>query len=265
MLEALKRERGHERQSAHNALHSRPAASSTSPLTSWTSSNPNTRPNAGNNSNVKGKGYEAALAHRDKLLTFQSENAQRTTIHDEAADLTDPYQGVNRWADPTERAQQLRAQQAAMREQEERDRPEWEKRGKAGVIELAVEKGGRVTKTVRKGKPTVQTSTGNGKIVEEQGMDKAGGGNGGEKQTKGKNAPDLRRPLWTPRASSDSERYMTAEEKDMQAKLSGMKSGVWKPGDRGGKWDDNEAVILNGGAYGPAVEEKNVGTETSCG
>ena len=284
MLEVLKRERGHERQSAHNASQARPGTTSSTNTTSWTSSNPSPLSNANTNSSAdgkgRGKGYEAALAHRNKLLTFQSENTQRSTVHDEASDLTDPYKGVNRWADPAERARQLRAQQAAMREQEERERPEWERRGKAGVLELSVGKGGKVMKTVRTGKAAGQVGGQvggqgglrkddgvKGKAVESSPTVAAEGVNGeeGKEKERSKNAPDLRRPLWTPHPSVPEEQRSTAEERAIQTKVSNLK--IWKPGDRDGKWDDNESIILNGGAYGSAVaeEERGVGTEEGCG
>ncbi|KJR88342.1 c2hc5 finger protein [Sporothrix schenckii 1099-18] len=88
-----------------------------------------------------------ARAHRDKLLAFQAQNAQRTTVRDEAADFDvgdamasggdgDTPTSRNLWATPEERARELRRQQKLLREMEWNARPEYEKRQQVLSIDV---------------------------------------------------------------------------------------------------------------------------------
>ncbi len=96
---------------------------------------------------------EKARAHRDKLLAFQAQNAQRTTVRDEAADFdvgaamdavgngggsggVGLGPGHNMWASPEERARELRRQQVLLREMEWNARPEYEKRQQVLSIDV---------------------------------------------------------------------------------------------------------------------------------
>lgn len=89
-----------------------------------------------------------ARAHRDKLLSYQAQNAQRTTVRDEAADfdvgdaMANGGEGGggptsrNLWATPEERARELRRQQKVLREMEWNARPEYEKRQQVLSIDV---------------------------------------------------------------------------------------------------------------------------------
>ncbi|KAI5295907.1 hypothetical protein KEM52_006530 [Ascosphaera acerosa] len=90
----------------------------------------------------------AARAHRDKLLSFQEQNAQRTTIVDEAADFETPSSGATQWMTPAQRALALKRQQRVLRELEEQAKPEWER--KKMVMSLDV-KSGKVIRMVERG------------------------------------------------------------------------------------------------------------------
>ncbi|KAF8446508.1 hypothetical protein BGX38DRAFT_1330889 [Terfezia claveryi] len=89
-----------------------------------------------------------AKEHRDKLLTFQATNAQRTKIIDEAADFdtgaiaSAGYSGLNMWATPEERALQLKKQQRRMREVQWAAKESWEKRRIVVSIDIS-EKGAK--------------------------------------------------------------------------------------------------------------------------
>ncbi|KAL8764056.1 MAG: hypothetical protein Q9194_007194, partial [Teloschistes cf. exilis] len=124
IIRSLREERGRERMSANNASHKRADLSSTS--------RPFAPPSSFTTTTTTFSSADASLAaaqqHRDKLLTYQSQNARRTHIIDEAADFETPVSGQNIWASPTERAMQLKRQQKVLREQEWNARPEWEKR-----------------------------------------------------------------------------------------------------------------------------------------
>lgn len=84
---------------------------------------------------------DAAKAHRDRLLGFQAQNAQRTKVVDEAADFETPNVASALWMSPAQRALALKKQQRIQREMEEKARPEWER--KKTVMSLDI-KGGKV-------------------------------------------------------------------------------------------------------------------------
>ena len=280
MLDSLKQERGSQRQLAHNATHRRAGiASSPSPSASPARhiNNPSTLKTQKEGGGT-GKGLEAAVAHRDKLLGFQKENVQRTTVHDEAADLADPG-SVNRWADPAERARQFREQQKAMREQEERMRPEWEKRGR--VLEIEVGKGGKVKPVLKMGVKKVEVGEAREDAGGEQNAIRNEGGKGVEK------GGMLNQKVATIAAAQDEEEVADTEAANGHDGKGGtfarnplLKAGMIRPIWEGGKgkgrvdhhqqqngstvraersgptvmrgWkhlEDNESVILNGGAY----------------
>ena len=87
---------------------------------------------------------DAAVAHRNKLLAFQAQNAQRTRVVDEAADFETPNVGSTQWMSPAQRALALKKQQKILREMEEKAKPEWEK--KKTVLSLDI-KSGRVVRS----------------------------------------------------------------------------------------------------------------------
>ncbi len=84
-----------------------------------------------------------ALAHCDRLLAFQTQNAQRTTVRDEAAAFETPDAGAGIWASPAERARRLKRQQAVLREMEWNARPEYERRREVVSLDFV---GGKVVR-----------------------------------------------------------------------------------------------------------------------
>ena len=139
MIRALKEERGQERMVAHNTG----AASSGrgTPVFGGTT------PESGN-SGDEGSAASRARAHRDKLLGFQRNNAQRTRVHDEAADYDVTLTpGTTQWMTPVQRAAALKKQQQYIREMEDAARPEYEKR--KTIISMSI-KNGKLVKTIQK-------------------------------------------------------------------------------------------------------------------
>lgn len=171
VLRVLKEERGKERQAEGNKAHKRADISqkpkafsgrdflssasalstpghsaSASPLSPTPvgsrNASPGPIPSQGNDKDPSS--LDRATQHRDKLLAFQSQNAQRTTVHDEAADFSMPVLSAdggggyrsNLWASPAERALELKRQQRAMREFEFNSRPEWERKKVVASIDV---------------------------------------------------------------------------------------------------------------------------------
>ncbi|OCL08793.1 zf-C2HC5-domain-containing protein [Glonium stellatum] len=139
MIRILREERGKEKMAANNASQKRAEVSKTPrPFTSQS-----TPLSSAPTSDSETEKLAAAKQHRDKLLAFQAQNAQRTRVHDEAADFETPTAGQSMWASPQERALQLKRQQKVLREQEWNARPEYEKRTVVASIDLV---GGKVVR-----------------------------------------------------------------------------------------------------------------------
>jgi Putative zinc finger motif, C2HC5-type len=156
MIRFLKDERGKEKMAANNSSHKR-AEVSKAPRPFSGSHNPSPGSSQPVSESESDK-LAAAERHRDKLLAFQSQNARRTRVHDEAADFETPDAGQSMWASPEDRARQLKRQQKALREQEWNARPEWEKRRIVASIDLA---GGKVVRKFEKSKrPQTPESSG---------------------------------------------------------------------------------------------------------
>lgn len=141
MVRTLREERGKEKMAANNASRKR-ADVSTAPKP-FSTPREHTPASSNPASDSESEKLAKAKMHRDKLLAFQSQNAKRTRVYDEAADFETPTAGLSMWASPQERAMQLKKQQKALREQEWNSRPEYEKRKVVASIDLA---GGRVVK-----------------------------------------------------------------------------------------------------------------------
>jgi len=243
MVRALKEERGREKMDANNALQRRPDISQ--------SPKPFQVP--------KGEDEAAnkARLHRDKLLTFQAQNAKRTHVIDEAADFETPAQGQSMWTSPVERAAQLKRQQRVLREQEWSARPEWERRRVVVSVDLV---GGKVVRRMgeveRPKEEDVEADEEIEEVLEEK-MGATGTGTGafGRNPLLG----GLIRPVWS-----------TADGEEAGGKGKGREEGK---GDRGMMWrrvqdddEDNEAWILDGGVYGGREGERILGEEErACG
>lgn len=241
MLRVLKEERGKERMNAHNASHSRPEVSrSPRPFT-------NTPQSATEGDADTSASLAEAKAQRDKLLTFQAQNAKRTAVHDEAAEFETPDVGLSGWASPAERALQLKRQQKVLREQEWNARPEWEKRRVVVSVEVGKGGGGAVRRMERVGRVEDVESDGDDELEEEGVQVKSGLGGGGRGVGGGAFARnpllgELIRPVYNrgdikPRGRSDGER---------------PKRDTWRRVQDDN--DDNEQWILDGGAYGDITD-----------
>lgn len=190
MIASLKQERGTERQSAHN--RSIAASRSGTPSLSGTPTS--------SSENLAALG--AAKAHRDKLLAFQSQNSQRTKIHDEAADFSTLTPGQTQWMTPVQRAAALKQQQKFLRELEESNRPEYEKTRQ--VVSLGFNKQGKLVRTYQREKVPSAAATASDDAAEEQ--EDVDEGNQGLASGSGafSNNPLLRsggliRPIWKPK------------------------------------------------------------------
>lgn len=243
MVRVLREERGKEKMATNNAGQRRadvsmaPRPFSTPRSTTPLSSNPASDVESENEKLLKAK------QHRDKLLAFQSQNAKRTTVHDEAADYETTTAGLSMWASPQERAMQLKKQQKALREQEWNARPEYEKRQVVASIDLV--KG----KVVRRMKAMERPSTSDSDEDLSLSVDTAGQRLGSSSNGAFSNNP-LLGGLIRPTIPIDSKGKSKAEE--------------WKQ-----TWrrvqddnDDNEQWILDGGVYGGRPD---TGAQNECG
>jgi hypothetical protein len=180
---------------------------------------------------------DAAVAHRDKLLSFQAQNAQRTRVLDEAADFETPNVASTQWMSPAQRALALKKQQRILREIEEKARPEWEK--KTTVMSLDI-KSGRVIRTYQSA-PAESSKDGD---PEEEDFDAAISA-AGEGSTRGNafsrnpllSSGGLARPVWKGAAGKDTDRAVRREPKQTWRRVQDDN-------------DDNEQWILDGGLYG---------------
>ena len=234
MIRTLKEERGQERMVAHNV--STTHSGSGTPVFGFRGGN--TPESSGDEASGAAT---RARAHRDKLLAFQRENAQRTKVHDEAADYDMTLTpGASQWMSPVQRAAALKKQQKYMREMEELNKPEWEK--KKTVMSMSV-KGGKLVKTYE----VVKAPTPKDEDLGEEDIDEAA-------QTEDLSGPaDLRkgaisnnpllakgkllRPIWkAPEGAKDRGQEVTTR----QSKWRRVQD----------EEEDNERWILDGGVYG---------------
>ncbi|MCJ1310364.1 hypothetical protein MMC25_004028 [Agyrium rufum] len=265
MLSALKEERGKERMSVNNAAHKRADISGPSrPFqTPPPPSHPSTPPSqiaASATTASENEALQRAQAHKDRLLTFQSQNAKRTHVIDEAADFETPTSGQSMWASPTQRAEQLKRQQRVLREQEWNAKPEYEKR--RVVVSLDVV-GGKVVKrmgTARNEAKDVMIGDSNAgdRDAEEGGV--MLGGDHGAQQKDGKGTGlfgrnpllgGLIKPKWEPKGkkgeNGEAEDKMDATD-DENKENRARRTTTWRRVQDDN--DDNEDLILDGGVYG---------------
>ncbi|KAH9889637.1 C2HC5 finger protein [Xylariomycetidae sp. FL2044] len=243
IIKELRAEQGREKQAAYRDTHRRAEVSKTPA--------PFTKPRE----EAATSDAEAmkALEHRDRLLGFQAQNARRTTVRDEASDFDVGNGRGNMWASPEERARELKRQQKLLREMEWNARPDYEKRRQVVSIDLV---GGKVVRKMaaveRPESPTEEEDdrVPRGTSRGETALGKmSGGGGGGDNRRDGTAGTGafsrnpllggLIKPVFDAGAGGDG------------AELEGRKTGK-------NKWrrrvqddlNDNEAVILDGGAYG---------------
>lgn len=239
MIRALKDERGVEKMIAHNISQSRsghgtPVFGGTTPESL-----------SGDESSAAAV---RARAHRDKLLSFQRENAQRTKIHDEAADYDATLTpGTTQWMTPTQRAAALKKQQQYLRELEEANKPEWEK--KRTVMSMSI-KNGKLVRTFEKQKATAinhekSTIDDAVEIPTEDDQHLSVGGKGGFSDNPLLASGKLIRPIWK------------SKELDGKGKGRNGAEGVESTRTRSSIWrrvqdddNDNEKWLLDGGVHG---------------
>ncbi|OQO02100.1 hypothetical protein B0A48_11652 [Cryoendolithus antarcticus] len=245
VLRVLKDERGEERMKANNATQKRadvaigkPRAFTGRDFIASTSARPSPLSSAPTSDVESDSADTKAKAHRDRLLTYQANNARRTQVHDEAADYDLPTAGTNMWASPQERAQQLKKQQKVMRETEWNARPEYEKRQVVASIDLQGRR--MVKKMVDKERPNFEgDDEPEADYVAPQ--SKAGEG-------KGFSNNPLLGTLVRPKAREERSKGAVRE-----------KGTTWRRVQMDD--DDNEAWLLDGGAYGERIEGRMFGEE----
>lgn len=255
MIRELRQEQGREKMAANKEAHRRPDVSKTPA--------PFSKPRED-----LGEAEAKALEHRDRLLGFQAQNAQRTTIRDEASDFdvvgAMAGTGGSIWTSPEERARELKRQQKILREMEWNAKPEYEKRQQVVSIDLVGKKVVKRMAAIERPKTPEEEEGDNepgllSKVLQQTSGNGGGGGGGGRAGGTFSKNPllgGLIKPV-----------------------LDGKGKGAELPGrkDKATRWrrvqddlDNNEAVILDGGAYGGSgtVDQeptKAVADEPGCG
>ena len=280
MIRSLREERGQERTAAHNAGVAANRSGTHTPTMSFgtavggpgTGSGSRT-PDSGASGDESSAAAIRARAHRDKLLSFQSQNAQRTKIHDEASDFDAGLDGARgtQWMSPVQRAAALKKQQKYMREMEEQGRPEWE-RNKT-VVSLGF-KNGKLVKSYGKAPAKaaeVEVESDGGDDVEgaDDVLEDAGDAGGGSGRGKFSDNPLLRgggliRPVWKPKDGTT----LTEEKgkgRDEAAESTRERKSIWRRVQDDN--EDNEQWILDGGLRGFGVERRRMedGSHVECG
>ncbi|KAM4066218.1 putative zinc finger motif, c2HC5-type domain-containing protein [Hirsutella rhossiliensis] len=254
MLRELKDERGRERMTVNAAVHRKADVSKTpAPFTQPRNAD------AGDGGPSLAEAAAKARAHRDKLLDFQAQNARRTTVRDEAADfdVSGAMTGTgNMWASPEDRARELKRQQKLMREMEWNAQPDYEKRRQVISIDLV---GGKVVR-----KMAAVTRPASSDEEDEAGpapeaLSKRSGNASGTGGAFSRNPllGALMRPVFEPKGEDKD----TPEPRGQRERKKGWRRVQ-------DDVEDNEAVILDGGAYGhsgPGGGGGRAGDEPWCG
>ncbi|RPB25691.1 hypothetical protein L211DRAFT_97047 [Terfezia boudieri ATCC MYA-4762] len=244
MISFLKEERGREKMAMDKRAHKKAEVARTPKAYSQPSGGalpPQLGLGYGTPTGQGGEDEDAAALkrakeHRDKLLTFQATNAQRTKIIDEAADFDTGaiasvgYSGLNMWATPEERALQLKKQQRRMREVQWAAKESWEKRRVVVSIDISGKggkgKGAVVTRREMKEVEMDEVSEGEegGGLVDLRALGGSGGVGEGEGQAgdgKGVSGSYARnpllkglvRPVFTPALNNSTPTYTKGKEK----------------------------------------------------
>ena len=234
MIKELRAERGRERMAVDREAHKKADVGGTP------------RPFAKPRGEDPTLAESRALEHRDKLLAFQAQNAQRTTIRDEAADF-DVTVGGSMWASPEERAMALKRQQKLLRDMEWNALPEYEKRRQVVSIDIT---GRKVFKKMAKIErpPSPDDDDDGGLVLAQTDGNKGHGGAFSRNPLLG----GLIKPIYV------------VDDKGKGVELEGQRS------DKATRWrrvqddlDDNEAIILDGGAKG--LTRLGITDEPDCG
>lgn len=234
MIKELRAERSREKQAADRALHKKAEAGRPS------------RPFALPNDHNPSTAELQALEHRDRLLKFQAQNAQRTTIRDEASDFDAALAG-SMWASPEDRALALKKQQKLLKDMEWNAMPEYEKRRQVISIDIS---GRKVFKKMAKvGRPVTPEEQDDGASLA---LQETGGNNRVQGGAFSRNPllGGLIKPVYD---------------------VDGTAAGLEGRKDRSSRWrrvqddlENNDDVILDGGVYGGTSVGK-AGDEPACG
>ncbi|KAG0653096.1 Activating signal cointegrator 1 [Hyphodiscus hymeniophilus] len=193
-----------------------------------------------------------AKEHRDRLLGFQAQNVKRTTVRDEAADFETPMTGGgNIWASPAERAKVLKKQQKVLAEQEWNARPEYEKRRQVVSIDLVK---GKVVKKMGAVDRPRQAESESEEDLEEVMLSQGSGDKGGGTFSRNPLLGGLIKPVYDSGSGNG-----TGKEKDSST----ARKKAWRRVQD--DFEDNEAVILDGGVYGGKTADSSAGDEPACG
>lgn len=170
---------------------------------------------------------------------------------DEAADFELPGEGKSHvWATPAERAERLKAQARELERVEEAGKDEWERRGV--VLEIDASKGkvvrrmgkvGELERTKQAQIPSKEEQSAEGK--ERQDESERRGGAFSHNPLLGNT---LVRPIYKPSkgAKGEPERDGTDSRQE--------RGKLWRKVQD--DYDDNEAIILDGGVYGTSQQEQ---------
>ena len=236
MIRALKEERGQERMVAHNSGAG--SSGRGTPVFGGTT------PESGNSGDEVSAAASRARAHRDKLLGYQRENAQRTRVYDEAADYDISLTaGTTQWMSPVQRAAALKKQQQYLREMEEAAKPEYEKR--KTIMSMSI-KNGKLVKTIQKANTTSAPAEEDEEVLEEvadrqpKGDSSRTAGGGAFSHNPLLASGKLIRPIWK---APDEEGKGTSKEE-----LRPERKSIWRRVQDDN--EDNEKWILDGGSHG---------------
>lgn len=266
MIRTLKEERGVEKQRLDASSHRRAEVSRTPA--------PFSAPKTLDMTPAEQKAKE----HRDRLLGFQAQNAKRTTVRDEAADFDTSLatsmavgggSGMGgMWSSPAERARELKRQQRVLAEQEWNARPEYEKRRQVVSVDLV---NGKVVKRMAKIETPKFESDGEDNddedVVEMELVSGLGHNGGGGTFSRNPLLGGLIKPVWSAGKGKGKE---TETEVEVEGDAYTRKKKTWRRVQD--DMDDNEDIILDGGAFGggkgpgkgnrrEGVEEHAVGSD----
>ncbi|KAK5944677.1 hypothetical protein PMZ80_001877 [Knufia obscura] len=250
MIRALKEERGIEKTVTHNVSVAGGRSGGATPMFG---SSPDVSGDEGSSAASR------ARAHRDRLLAFQRENAQRTKVHDEASDYDMTLtHGATQWMTPTQRAAALKKQQQYIREMEDANRPEWEK--KRTMMSLSV-KNGKLVKTFERVKAEMPKTEVEEEIVDEEvardDERQKLGGSGAFSNNPLLKGGALIRPVWKPKDGEVAGAESAGKKRERKS--------VWRRVQD--DTEDNEQWILDGGLRGYGVESRLMedGSQQECG
>lgn len=240
MLRELKEERGKEKMAIEASSHRRADVSKVpAPFSAPRSGGP-TPGEAGLGLSAAEVAMRKAQEHRDRLLGFQQQNAKRTTVRDEAGDFETPETGTSMWGSAGERAAQLKAQMKVLREQEWNARPEYEKRRQVVSIDLVKGKVVKRMGAVERPKE-MDIESDPDEEIDPVPVESSSNGHGSGTFSKNPLLGGLIKPV-----------YNAGKGKEVDTG-SGERRKTWRRVQD--DYDDNEGIILDGGAYGREKED----------